>query len=573
MRRILRLYTAAAIVIAALVPVILPAQEATTEDPAAAPATPATPAPATPAAPADAEEPAASEAKSPGDKFVVREKTIYVPYEELTKVFEKEGRGIFLPYEEFLKLWRAAQKDPPGEEPEGPPTDVVIRSGVYTGTVSKDIARFEVTYTVEALNDGWSDVALPLGYVAIESIDVGTSDAVFVADPKGYRLILHDRGKYTVKLVFSVRVASSPGRKTLSFAIPPLAVSQLDLTIPEAGARVDVEPLIAATKTEPGDGVTKLLAFVGNSSQLKVHWMPPAGKATEDAAVVIAEQSARAYLGERNLQLDSAIHFSLARGETAELKVRVPTADNTRLVSVKGKNIRQWDLEGDQLTVQLHSPVDSSYQLSLTFQRILAETPDSISIPLPRMEGVLRESGWLALAHDSTLDTHVVSANGTSQLDPDEVPQALRAGMRVAFRYLAPPEPLTLAVTTITPVVRSNTTSVVSLGRERDIWVGFVDYMITKAGLFHLAIKVPERWSVEEIGDPSIVDGYQVSDPAGGLRTITVNLKSRQLGKFRLPFRLTTTDGTGTQGETTLEPPIVVDSEQDRGLLGVAPPR
>ena len=36
--------------------------------------------------------------EKPSGKEVLREKTIYVPYEKLEAVFEKEGRGIFLPF-------------------------------------------------------------------------------------------------------------------------------------------------------------------------------------------------------------------------------------------------------------------------------------------------------------------------------------------------------------------------------------------------------------------------------------------------------------------------------------------
>ena len=39
----------------------------------------------------------------------LREQTIYIPYENLRKTFEKEGRGVFLPYEKFRKLWDAAR--------------------------------------------------------------------------------------------------------------------------------------------------------------------------------------------------------------------------------------------------------------------------------------------------------------------------------------------------------------------------------------------------------------------------------------------------------------------------------
>ena len=37
---------------------------------------------------------------------------IYVPYDKLKRVFEKQDQGIFLPYRDFEKLWQLAQGRP-----------------------------------------------------------------------------------------------------------------------------------------------------------------------------------------------------------------------------------------------------------------------------------------------------------------------------------------------------------------------------------------------------------------------------------------------------------------------------
>src|SRR5438552_1667893 len=74
-----------------------------------------------------------------GENVLVRERTVYVPYEKLKETFEKEGRGVFLPYEEFLKLWNAGQpKEKPPEEIK-PPADAVIAGGSYVG-IAKETA-------------------------------------------------------------------------------------------------------------------------------------------------------------------------------------------------------------------------------------------------------------------------------------------------------------------------------------------------------------------------------------------------------------------------------------------------
>jgi hypothetical protein len=514
---------------------------------------------------------------------VVREKTVYVPYEKLKEIFEKEGRGIFLPYDEFLKLWEASQPKPPEPPPDLPPAAAVIRGGAYSGAVAGEVARFVVTFEIEALKKGWSELTLPFKGVAMESVELSSPEAIFSSKGPEYSIILPAPGHYRAKLQFSARVDLSPGKKTVAFGIPPVAVSRLDLSIPEEEVRVQVQPALAVTQTAAKDKSTTVLAFLGNSTDFSVSWMPPAGKLVQGGAVLLGEQSIRAYLGERILRISTDIAWQVLRGEVDALKVRVP--EGMRLLSVKGDNIREWAQEADLLTVKLHSALKdpssrpggaaadaAPYRLSLSFERILAETPPSLTVTFPRAEDVIRESGWVVFAHEPGLNVRLAETRGLSQLDKDEVPEALRPSLGVGFRYLAQPLTLGLAIEKITPSIQSAATSVAVLGAEEDTWVGWIDYTIAKAGVFRLELRVPARWSVASMGDPSTVENFQAVDGPDGVKAIAVNLKSRALGAFRLPFRLTAA-GSGAAGEATLSPPVVAGSLEDRGLFAVSAPK
>ncbi len=523
---------------------------------------------------------AAPSKDSPGE--VIREKTVYIPYEKLQAIFEKEGRGIFLSYEEFLRLWREAQKKPPEPPPDLPPAAAVIRGGTYTGTVSGEVATFEVNFDIEALKEGWSELGLPFQGVAVESAQLSSPRMLFSAKGNHYALFLPAPGNYTAKLKLSAPVAKQPGKKTVSFSIPPVAVSRLELAIPEEGVRVDVQPALAVTQQTAKDGATRVLAFLGNSASVSVSWMPPPGKLAEEGAVLLAEQSIRVSLGERILKISADIDYQVVRGEVDELRVRMP--ENTRLLSVKGENIREWLQEKEVLVVKLHSALRgsaslsgtkgkeaSSYRLELSFERILAETPPELAVPFPRVEGVIRESGWVVFAHESGLNVRFQDTAGLSQMDRDEVPKPLQPSLGVGFRYLAQPLSLNLAVEKITPLIRSLATSVITLGTEEDVWIGWIDFAISRAGVFQLRFQVPERWNVTSVGDQTTVEDFQTTQE-GGLRTIAVSLKSKALGTFRLPFKLTA-QGSAVEGEKTLSPPVVLGSEQDRGLFGVSAPK
>lgn len=501
---------------------------------------------------------------------VVRERTVYVPYEKLQETFEKEGRGVFLPYEEFLKLWNAAQPKKVEKGEVKPPTDAAVTGGAYAGQAGEKAVRFEVTFTVRALAEQWAEVPLPLKNVAVETVKVSDPAAVFAPKGDGYVLIAPKPGEYTVTLAFSVRVEESPGRRRIAFGIPPTAVSRLEMELPGKDLRVEVEPKMAATVTEAQGENTKLMAFVGNASDVAVTWRPPEDKVEKGEALVIASQAVQAELGERILRLNTACAYRIERQETDTFRVKLP--GDMRLLSVKGENIREWTTEDGALVVRLHSAVKDNYALALRFERILEKTPDELNVPFPATVGTLREDGYVTISNEPALRVRVDAATGLSQIDPRELPQAMRSEQLLAgFRYLAHPLSLKLKIERVQPQVRSQMSSLASLGLDEDVLSGWVDFQIAKVGIFTVKLKFPARWEVASVGEKDTVEDFQVATE-GGFKLLTVNLKNQALGEFRLPFRLTAS-GSAAPGEAVLDVIQVLDTQQDRGLFGVSAPK
>lgn len=505
-----------------------------------------------------------------GDGVVVRERTVYVPYEKLKETFEKEGRGVFLPYEEFLKLWNAGQPKEKTPEEIKPPADAVVAGGSYVGVAKESAVRFEVTYKVKALGKAWSELALPLKNIAVETVTLSDPLAVFAPRGDSYVLILPKPGEYTLTLAFSVRVDSKPGQRKIEFGIPPTAVSRLELTIPEKDLRVEVTPKMAATVATPEGEATKLLAFVGNADQVAVTWMPPVSKVEKGEAIVIASQAMHAELGERILRLETAINYKIERNEEDTFRIKLPA--NMRLLSVKGNNIREWSSENGVLQVRLHSAAKDAYALALRFERILESTPEKMDVPFPAVVGALREDGFVTVAHESGLRLRVESSAGLSQIDPRELPEALkRSNLLAGFRYLAHPLSLVLKIESVQPQIQSSVTSVLSIGPDEDGLSGWVEYTISKVGVFALKLKFENRWDVASVGDAQTVEDFQTAAD-GTYKIMTVNLKNKAMGSFRLPFKLTG-PSRAAAGQIAIEPVQVLDTQQDRGLLGISAPK
>jgi len=213
------------------------------------------------------EEAAAAETD---DSF--REETIYIPYDRLKKVFEKEGRGVFLPYEKFQELWKAARGKTQAIKPPERPVDALISEIESEATIGDQVVDVTATLQIELLGEGWVEVPLRLNNSAIRSARIGDEPARLTFDAKtGHKMLFNKEGKepkqLELKLEYTRAFTKTPGQSSVAFAAPQAPINRWTIQVPEKGMAVQVEPMIAATETPEGDGEdeskpSKILAFV-----------------------------------------------------------------------------------------------------------------------------------------------------------------------------------------------------------------------------------------------------------------------------------------------------------------------
>ena len=186
----------------------------------------------------------------------LREQEIYIPYEKLRGVFEKHGRGVFLPYEKFEELWKAAQdKTRPAAEAR-PPVGAVITEIENEAVVAKDVVQVTAHMKIDLLTEGWHEVPLRLADAAIVRATINNEPARLLGGAnEDHRLLIEKKGKQPeqIELVleYARAIARSPGQNSVSFQAPQAAVSRWKVRIPQAGVKVNLHPLIAATEVPP----------------------------------------------------------------------------------------------------------------------------------------------------------------------------------------------------------------------------------------------------------------------------------------------------------------------------------
>ncbi len=185
---------------------------------------------------------------------VIREQTIYIPYEKLRKTFEKEGRGVFLPYDKFQELWQAARAQSRSTEPPKRPVDALIRSIESEATIGDQVVNVTATLQIEVLGTGWVKIPLRLPQSAIRSAMLDDQPARLVFDKaSGYQLLFQKNGDEPVQAVLKVEYSrkfdKTPGQSSVVFQAPQAPINRWKIRVPEAGMAVQIEPMIAATRS------------------------------------------------------------------------------------------------------------------------------------------------------------------------------------------------------------------------------------------------------------------------------------------------------------------------------------
>ena len=373
------------------------------------------------------EEPAVEQpAKKP-----LREQTIYVPYSKLRDIFEKEGRGVFLPYDQFQELWQKARQHeaPDPQRPVRPPVDALLTAIESEAVVTDDVVRVTAKANIEVLRIGWHQVPLRLGDAAVLEARLDGQPARLVHRQGGYHLLIEKedagRSEFELELVYAKAFTKSPGQNTVSFQAPQAPVNRWRIRVPEAGVKVNIHPLIAATEApldadQPPDepaavDETIVLAFIGAAPEVRIDWNPKAEGATGLGALATVEAQQEISVDEGVLRSTTRLTYDISRAEIAQLEIDVP-ADH-KVVNVFDPNVRQWDVTRDgevqHIVVQLFQPTRGTQRLTVEleqFQEDLLE--QGVTAPVVRAVGAGRQHGTVVVRLSGTLRGKISERTG-----------------------------------------------------------------------------------------------------------------------------------------------------------------
>ncbi|MEZ5301043.1 MAG: hypothetical protein R3F11_10385 [Verrucomicrobiales bacterium] len=498
-------------------------------EPAPAPIAPGpepAPAPAPEAEP-PAENPGGSEAEIPEPKV---ERSIYLPYDDLKKVFENDGRGVFLPYREFLDLWNQLTIEKEKDKMQ-PPTDGGIAFAEYSAKVEGEALIITAKLKAESFKDeGWARV--PLAQPGLSIAEAQTGDAVLNRADQGYELLLPKKGVYDITLQLYTRIAESAGRFSTTLSLPRVAVSKFDATIPGEGWDFTLNPAAAYTARKDGAGNTELSFFVGEADRVELSWQKGSGE-TELTPLIFADADLEVLAAPGALQSALTVNYRILRAGVDVFTIAVPKPHE--VLSVEGANIKEWAIEdggeAQNLKVTLHAKAEKQYSLKVQLEAGIEGLPAEIAAPSPAIGDAARQRGSVALRASRELEAELKDLQGLAQQAASSNGDG-NAALLGQFRYLKAPFGVTLALKKAEPEIEVNSFAIASVEPDIAKLAVRFEYKIKRAGIFSTRIGLPAGFeSIEAQGDA--VEDFDVEETEEGdnnARTLVVRFKGETQG-------------------------------------------
>ena len=476
---------------------------------------------------------------------------VYVPYDELKNVFEKEDQGVFLPFKEFERLWRAAQHKPTAAVAAESPFEYLVSIARFRGDVQGELAVLKLELTVDILADGWVQVPLGLGEVAVskatflEAENAEATPLLRMVDGQ-YSLMTKGKGRYVLALDFVLQMETKPGLHILKYRLPSAAITTLELLIPEESLKVDVEPMLAATSSQvivDGATVTRLQAFLGSAKEVELRWKPRTEAAAGLEPVIVEEQLQQIIVEEAILHHRVQFNYTIHRGGVDSFTIQLP--GDFRVTTVNGENLAKWKVLEQQasqpeagslqtLVVELYSPVKKEYALHVTMERFLQEEQVELALTPILTQQALRRTGLIGIAHSQRRLVELRDVRNLARVDTGRLPEHIREKAGVtAYRFISSDYGGTMAINTALPRIEVRQFWMLGVDSDRLGLRGKLHYKIDRAGVFELNMAIPDQWKIESVGPKALVDDYQVKKK-GSARTLHILLKKEQMGEFEL---------------------------------------
>ena len=360
------------------------------------------------------------------------------------------GASVELPLAEFSKLWSRVQKIS-GAARHRPGPAVLLTESSYSGKAVRGTLMLQARLRVILGQPGQWKVVPLVGTSVVLTRATVDGKPLDISTRPGYQVWITRRtGEVTVELSLVVPPRGPRGSIEYDFVVARTPVTSFACTFPTPGLEPRMDAAVTtAVRTEGGK--TVMQASLRPTNRVHLLGFRGLGDARADRARIFAETLNLLSADEGALELFSVIRYTILYAGTKTFEVLLPP--ETTLVSADGKGAFRCTLQrrkdGTLLRGETAFPIRDTYEISLRLRRKIRKAGQSFVAPLPRCQGVERETGWLAVEVPGKLRLRERRRARMLAVDvrhlPAEIVRSSVSPILLAYRYHSPQRRLELS--------------------------------------------------------------------------------------------------------------------------------
>jgi hypothetical protein len=470
-----------------------------------------------------------------GEKEKPPERLIYLPFKNLKAVFEKPDGSVLVPYADYIKLWDKAFGNGL-RKPEQPPISGVISSASYSAKIEKDVAQISATLIVQSLEKGWAEIPVKFGEASIGKLTSDSGKVLLRGTGNGtYSLLIPTAGEHKISLELTARVRTSPEGKSIDFDIPPVGITEFELSVPEADQTMELKPRLATLPVEVAAKESRLKATIGSSEKISVRWHPRVGTKPDMELLASVTNQTLVTVEDGLIHTDAWLKYEVLRGQLDKVKLVVPKGDRILDITsdVKVKEWKAVDEENRQVvSVELLGRAEGKLTLEVHTERgAPVEAFDVAGQGATAAYGihaldVIRESGTISVKSGSDLTLTVEEQRGLLRVDETEIDAKLKGPAAMYYKYYSPAFRLRMLAKPVEPRLIIDHQSQLVFRDDQLRLRSTAHYTIDRAGVFELKFKLPDDLTVENV----VCDRMKQHDVSTDKTLLTISLREKTLG-------------------------------------------
>ena len=470
------------------------------------------------------------------------EKFIYIPYRELNKAYERVHSSVIVNYQEYLELWKKQYLE---NKASTPPVNATYLSADYQVQVIDDLASIEGVIKIRSLIKGWTTIPLDFGTAAIGTWSANQDKVILQGNGQGkYQLLLPDAGDYELNIKLGAAIHSSLDGREFEWNCPAVSISTLTVTVPKSDQNIEIFPKGVPVK-ETGEikvdkSISHIKAHLSSTDKIKIRFAPKQSSKPEMELLTSVTNHTRLMFRDGMIHTDCYLKYDVLRGKLDSVTVAVPLGQRILDVTAETR-IKSWKATQEPtrqvISIEFLAPVTQSQKIEIhTETAIGKDAIDTIGLGQEKETwgihalDVVRENGQLILKSHQDLELAIITQQGVVRIDQNEVVQTLRDSQAISFKYYSPQVRLAVKVQAVEPKVEVEHDTSITI-QEDDIKQNSVlNYLVEKAGIFELKIKLPEGYKVSQVLCPSMKEN-RVDE---AIRTLIVTLKDKTTGQIKI---------------------------------------